>query len=492
MATAPAPVRDLDWDPQRARAFGERALELWEELLRELPELPVRREHPVEEVHAALSLEIPEQPLDDDQIAAHLRTLVMEHSTYTTHPGFFAYVIGSGTVPGAVGDLVAAAMNQNGGGWRVSPGASEIEAQVIAWLASEVGLPPTAAGHIVSGGAMANFTGLKVGRDNRMGLAVRETGVSGAGEVALYASEDSHAVIDRGADMLGLGSAAVRKVAVDAERRMRADALSAAIEADQARGVRPIAVVATAGTTATGAIDPLPDIAELCERHDLWLHVDAAYGGPAVLAPDLAPLLAGIERADSVALDPHKWLYVPFACGCALIRNARHLAESFEVDPSYIWQDEEVHERGGVDSARRGAEFSRGFPALKVWLSLLAHGRDAYARRISHDAALARYLGERVEEEPDFELMTPVSLSVCCFRYAPPEIQDPAALDRLNEALMTAIQGDGRVYCSNAVLDGRFALRVCITNFRTEAEHMDLLLDVARDLGRSLVGTPTA
>ena len=220
----------------------------------------------------------------------------------------------------------------------------------------------------------------------------------------------------------------------------------------------------------------------------------AAFRRPATssLAPDLAPLLAGIERADSVALDPHKWLYVPFACGGALIRNARHLAESFEVDPSYVWQDEEVHERGGVDSARRGAEFSRGFPALKVWLSLLAHGRDAYARRISHDAALARYLGERVEEEPDFELMTPVSLSVCCFRYAPPDVQDPAALDRLNEALMTAIQGDGRVYCSNAVLDGRFALRVCITNFRTEAEHMDLLLDVARDLGRSLVGAPAA
>jgi glutamate/tyrosine decarboxylase-like PLP-dependent enzyme len=273
---------------------------------------------------------------------------------------------------------------------------------------------------------------------------------------------------------------------------MRVDALAAAIDADLERGARPLVVVATAGSTATGAVDPMPEIAELCEHHGLWLHVDGAYGGPAVLAEDLRPQLAGIERADSVALDPHKWLYVPFACGCVVLRDLQHLADAFAVEATYIWQDEEVHDRGGLDMVQLGPEFSRGSMALKVWVSLLAHGRRAYGRRISHDAALARYLAERVGEEPDFELMARVGLSVCCFRYAPPDLTDPAELDHLNERLMTAIQADGRVYCSNAVLGARFALRVCIPNFRTEAEHLDLLLDVARELGRALVGARAA
>jgi glutamate/tyrosine decarboxylase-like PLP-dependent enzyme len=247
-----------------------------------------------------------------------------------------------------------------------------------------------------------------------------------------------------------------------------------------AAGIVPAAVIATAGTTATGAIDPLPAIAELCERHGAHLHVDACYGGPAALADELRPLLAGIEQADSVAVDAHKWLYTPLLGGCALVRDRRRLAGSFATEATYVWLHEDL--RQGIDFGMHGPDFSRGFAALRIWLSLLAHGRVAYGRRIAHDAALARYLGELVEEHPDFELMSPVSLSICCFRYAPAALSgDDQALDRLNERILMAVMSDGRVYCSNAVLNGRFCLRACIVNFRTEAEDVDAVLDALAD-----------
>jgi glutamate/tyrosine decarboxylase-like PLP-dependent enzyme len=283
----------------------------------------------------------------------------------------------------------------------------------------------------------------------------------------------------------------VRHGAVDESCRMRVDELAAAIERDRAEGRRPFAVVATAGTTATGAIDDLPAIADVCEREGLSLHVDAAYGGPAMLAEDLRPLFAGIDRADSIAFDPHKWLYTPHSGGCVVMRTMAHLAESFGADASYIAQDREYLQTG-IDLGRHGPQFSRGFSALKVWLSLLAHGRAAYARRISHDAALARYLGERVEEHPAFELAAPVGLSVTCFRYVPEDLAEgpgrEAYLSRLNERLLFDMQRDGRVFISNAILQGRFVLRSCVVNFRTEAEDMDAVLEVAEELGAKIDG----
>jgi glutamate/tyrosine decarboxylase-like PLP-dependent enzyme len=334
----------------------------------------------------------------------------------------------------------------------------------------------------MTGGAMANFVALKCARDDRLGIDVREQGVGHHGPVAMYASEEAHVVIRRAADMLGLGAGAVRSIAIDGEQRMRPDALAEAIERDRADGVRPLALVATAGTTTTGSIDPLPDLADLTDRYGLWLHVDAAYGGAAILSDELRPLLAGTERADSLAVDPHKWLYTPQSAGCVLLRDFGLLSRSFHADASYIWVDEAA--RHGIDYGMHGPQFSRGFAALKVWVSLLAHGRAAYGRRIAHDAALARYLGDLVAEHPDFEPMCPPRLSICCFRYRPRGWSGTEEeLDRLNERLMTAIQGDGRVYCSNAVIGGRFGLRACIVNFRTEAPDVERLLSIAAELG---------
>ena len=484
MPERPEPVRDLDWDPDRARELGEDAVELWVELLARLPELPVSREFRAEDLREALTVDVPEEPLERGELLGHLRALMFENSMYPGHPGFLAYISGAGTVPGAAADLLAAALNQNSGGFRLSPGASTIEEHLMRWLAGRFGLPEGAGGQVVAGGAVANLVGLKVARD-RASEEARESGVRDGPRLAFYASTESHVVHQRAADILGIGSHALRSIEVDEGWRMRPEAVADAMERDLAAGVVPAAVIATAGTTATGAIDPLPAIAELCERHGAHLHVDACYGGPAVLADELRPLLAGIERADSIAVDAHKWLYTPLLGGCVLVREPRWLAASFATDATYIWLHEDL--RVGVDLGMHGPDFSRGFAALRIWLSLLAHGRAAYGRRIAHDAALARYLGELVEEHPDFELMCPVSLSICCFRYAPVALHgDDEALDRLNERVMTALMGDGRVYCSNAVLNGRFCLRACIVNFRTEAEHLELLLEVAAEHGARL------
>jgi aromatic-L-amino-acid decarboxylase len=491
LMTRPEPFRDLDWDPKRARELGERALDLWEELLERLRDLPVSRYEGVDRVREAVGLEVPDQPMPLDDLVAHLREVVLERSMYPGHPGFMAYITGPGTVPGAAADLLAAGLNPNLGGWRLSPAASEIEGHLTRWFAGRFGLPEGAGGLVLSGGAMAGFVGLKLARDRRAGWDVRAEGLLGKPQLTLYGSDEVHSINYRAADMLGLGRQAVRSIPTDDDYRMRVDALRAAIEEDVAAGRRPIAVVASAGTVATGAIDPLDEIAEVCAEHGVWMHVDAAYGGPAAMTDQLRPLFRGIERADSIAFDPHKWLYTPHSGGCLLVRDVEDLPRSFSIAEYSAYVHEDKERTGtGVDGINLGPQFSRGFWALKVWVSLLAHGWDAYQQRIAHDVKLATYLRDRGEEHPEFEVMAPTVLSITCFRYVPAGLPQRAEreeyLDELNERLMTEIQLDGRVYPSNAVLGGRFCLRSCIVNFRTEAQEMDLLLDVASELGTKL------
>ncbi|MCI4354662.1 MAG: pyridoxal-dependent decarboxylase [Thermoplasmata archaeon] len=491
MTTRPEPVRDLAWEPKRGREFADQAVELWQEVLERLPGMPVGRLLPSESVRDAVAIPVPNEPMPDDELFAYLRGVVFDQSMYPGHPAFVAYVSGAGTVPGAAADLIAAGLNQNVGGWLLSPGATEIELALTRFFAREMfGLPEGAGGIITSGGSMANFVGLKTARDHRAGWNVRTKGVAGGPPLVMYMSTETHVVSERAADMMGIGTEQVRKVPVDADYRIRMDELRSAIAADRAAGRQPFAVVGSAGTVSTGAIDPLDELADLCADEGLWFHVDGAYGGPATLAPDLRPLFSGIERADSIAFDPHKWLYTPHSGGCVLVRTMAHLLESFDADASYVHQDKDYTQRG-IDIGRHGPQFSRGFWALKVWVSLLAHGRDAYARRISHDAELARYLSAMAEARDDFELCAPVGLSICCFRFVPPDLggsvdEREAYLNTLNERLVADLQLDGRVFPSNAVLNARYTLRVCIVNFRTEAEEMESVLDVAAELGTAL------
>ncbi|MFP5354672.1 MAG: pyridoxal phosphate-dependent decarboxylase family protein [Gemmatimonadota bacterium] len=435
---------------------------------------------------------VPNEPVSPDELMASLRTLALEQSTQVGHPGFMAYITGAGTVPGAAADLMAAALNQNVGAWRLSPAATEIELHLGRWFAGRLGLPATAGGYVTSGGAMSAFVALKAARDAHAGWSLHELGTRAGPPLTFYASAQVHDVNTRAADMLGLGRDAVRLVACDGDLRMRVDALRAAVVRDIRNGCKPVAVIATAGTVSTGAIDPLDAIADVCAEFGLWLHVDGAYGGVAALTDALRSPFRGIERADSVALDPHKWLYTPQSSGVLVVRDMKTLADAFAIEPSYVYEDKELTGRG-TDLYALGPQFSRGFHALKIWVSLLAHGWDAYERRIAHDVALARYLYNRAAAHPELE---PVGrapgLSITCFRYVPGELRGDASaepyLNRLNERLMAELQLGGRVFPSNAIVDGRFALRACIVNFRTEAVDIDALVEQAVEKGRAIHG----
>lgn len=478
----PDPVPDLAWSASRAEAFADSAVSLWVELLRGLEEgLPVARRERSAEVRDAIVVGIPDEPLDDHELEKHLRSLVLEHSMYPGHPGFLAYISGAGTVPGAVADLLAAGLNQNSGGWRLAPAATEIEQHLVAWFADKFGIHG-GGGFITSGGAAANMVGVQLARLAKAGWDVRESGLAGGPRLKIYSSTETHVTVDRAAEIAGLGRAGVTHIPVDTEMRMDLDELRAAIESDVADGHRPISVVGTAGTTGTGSIDPLEAIADICSENDLWFHVDAAYGGAAALTDSMRPLFAGLERADSVGFDPHKWLYTPLTGACLIVRDPAILQDAFGLEASYVVEETETT-GWGADLAFQTPNFSRQFSALKIWVSLLAHGWNAYQRRISHDVDLTRYLQALVEAEPELELVSPQRLSIVTFRYVPHDLRSrlgeattESYLNELNEQIMFEIEFGGRVYPSNALVDGRFAIRSCIVNFRTEAEEMEALV----------------
>lgn len=486
----PSPERALDWAPSDARYFGEQALDIWTELLERLhSDLPVARHRSAAEVSAAVAREIPLEPMPIDDLVAHLRQIVFDESMYPGHPGFLAYLTGAGTVPGAAADLIAAGLNQNSGAWRLSPAATEIEQHLMKWFADRFRMPKEATGFVTSGGAMSNLIGLTLARSQCAGWDVRTEGMRGGPQLTVYVSSQVHDSIDRSAQILGIGDAGIRKIPTDDALRMDVAALSHAIDADVASGYRPIAVVGTAGTTGTGAIDPLAGIADVSSEYGIWLHVDAAYGGPAALTSQLMHLFDGIERADSIGFDPHKWLYTPHAGACILVRDPAHLADAFAVEASYLDTDNK-HTGWGRDLYELSPQFSRPFAALKIWISLLAHGWNAYERRILQDVALTRYLHQLVIEHPELEPMADSELSITCFRFVPDGLRERADtdgyLDLLNERLMFDIQLGGKIFPSNAVVNGRFALRSCIVNFRTEAETMEELVNETVRLGRLL------
>jgi glutamate/tyrosine decarboxylase-like PLP-dependent enzyme len=340
----PATVADLDWPPDRAREFGEAVLELYISLLDDLADGPTSPQLTTTGVREAVALDVPEDPLADDALLAHLRTIV-DHSLRPGSGGFMAYISGAGTVPGALVDLLASGLNANVGGWVLSPAATEVELQLVRYFTTLFGLPAGAGGNLVNGGSLANLSALKLARD-RADASVRLEGLRGHPALAFYGSAETHFTVDRAADVLGLGESAVRKVEVDDRLAMRPDDLERLIEADLAAGVVPAAIIATAGTTGTGAIDPIDELADIADRVGAWLHVDAAYGGAIVLSERLRPLLQGIDRADSITFDAHKWLYAPLISTFLFVRDASALNRSFSAHAAYVEQDRDVADRG--------------------------------------------------------------------------------------------------------------------------------------------------
>lgn len=481
----PVPVPDLDWSAEDAALLGHRGVDVWEEFLKRLPELPVHRGFSASEVAAGVAWDVPEAPDDVERILADTRALLLDWSMYPGSGGFFGYVTGAGTIPGAVADLLAAGLNNNTGGWRLSPGLTELEQRLLRWFSSRLGLPPTAGGYLTSGGSAANHDALVVARDRKAGWDVRRRGVAGGPLLTAYAPVTVHDTVQRGADMIGMGYEAVRAIPVDRQDRVDVTAMRAAIEADVDAGHRPICVVGTSGTVGIGAVDDLVAIADLADEFDLWFHVDGAVGAVGAMVDGLRDRFAGIDRADSISLDPHKWLYVPIACGMLLVRDDADLSRAFHIDPSYTVEDKD-RMSAGVDTHIRSPFFTRHAASLKLWWSLRVHGWDAYARRMVHDCELARYLRDLAEAHPRLEATSEPELMIATFRYIPADDRPAERVDELNQRIMERLQYSGRVYPSNAIVDGRFVLRACIVNFRTEAEDLEALVDLAVEAGDEL------
>jgi len=414
---------------------------------------------------------LPQEGADAGELLGRAFDLLAPSTCLNAHPRMWGYITGSPAPIGALGDLLAATINPNVAGWNGAPMATAIEEQAVAWVADLLGYP-AGGGLFASGGNAANLIGAAAARLRLAGDAIRREGLGGR-RLALYATGECHAWVEKTADLLGLGMDAIRRVPTDGAARMNVAAAAAMITADRAAGFEPFMIVGTAGTTAVGAIDPLPAIADLAEREGLWFHVDGCYGAPAACLPDAPADLLGLRRADSLAVDAHKWLYAPLEAGCVLVRDGARLKDTFSTNPSYyaLTGGEAV-----TDFYALGPQNSRGFRALKVWLALQQAGRTGYQRAIARNIAQARLMYEVAETAPDFEAAL-CSLSIATFRYVPADLMDRRAepavaawLDRLNGTLMGAVQRSGDLYLSNAVIAGAMYLRGCIVNFRTSDE----------------------
>jgi glutamate/tyrosine decarboxylase-like PLP-dependent enzyme len=418
-------------------------------------------------------------------VVAQTAELLFDHSLFNGHPRFFGYITSSPTPIGMFGDFLAAAVNQNVGAWNLSPLATEIELQTVRWLAELIGFPPSAGGLFVSGGNMANFVCVLAALAAVAGWDVRKEGVA-RGSLVAYVSAETHTWIQKAADLFGLGTDAIRWIATDSAQRMDIAALRRQIDADRRAGHRPFLVVGTAGTVSTGAVDPLGAIAAVCREQGLWFHVDGAYGAVAAHAEGAPVELRGLGEADSIAVDPHKWLYAPIEAGCVLVRDPDALRRAFSYHPAYYHFDEQV-----VNFFEYGPQNSRGFRALKVWLALRQVGRDGYLRMIADDMLLAQHLDDCLSRHPEFEPLTQ-QLSVTTFRYVPADLrarigsdETERYLDRLNRELLAVIERSGEAFLSSAMVAGRFALRACVVNFHTSLDDIEALPPLLSRLGRT-------
>jgi glutamate/tyrosine decarboxylase-like PLP-dependent enzyme len=453
------------------REAGHRAVDAIADFLDSLPQLPVTRDETPTALRGLLPSTLPSKGTEVTRLLDETVPLLLEHSLFNGHPRFLGYITSSAAPIGALADLLASAVNPNVGGWQLAPIASEIEAQCVRWIAEMLGLPGGTEGLLVSGGNMANFVCFLAARRAKGGAAVREKGVSQDGSPLLvYASAETHTWVQKAADLFGHGTESLRFIPVRDDLTVDTEALERRIEDDRRSGGRPFLLVGNAGTVSTGAVDPLPRLAEIARRFDLWFHVDGAYGAPAVVSGEAPTDLEGLALGDSVAVDPHKWLYAAVEAGCALVRHPGALRDAFSYSPPYYRFDGE-EEDPRVNYFEMGPQNSRCFRALKVWLGLRQAGREGYRAMIGDDIRLSRALHLRVQKEARLEAWTQ-GLSITTFRYVPEDVRpgSPEAdtyLNRLNEELLHRLKASGEVFLSNAVVRGAFLLRACIVNFRT-------------------------
>jgi len=478
----------LDMSSEEFRSIGHLLIEQVASFYETLPERSITSAGSADAVRQNLgTAELPERGMDAGELLAEVAPKLFENSLHNGHPKFLGYVTSSAAPLGALADLLAAAVNANVSKWELSPFASEIESQTVRWIADLIGYDRDCGGLMVSGGNMANFLGFVAARCKVAPWDVRSQGIYGGGRrLTAYASEQTHTWIQKAADVCGLGTDAIRWIKTDGEGRMRLDELEERLVEDRRDGCLPFIVVATAGSVSTGAIDPLREMATLCREQAAWFHVDGAYGAPAAVLPEAPVELHSLNLADSIAIDPHKWLYCPLEAACVLTRHEHALQEAFSFRPDYYHFDDD--DSSGTNYYEHGMQNSRGFRALKVWLALRRAGRQGYRDSIRGDIRLAQMLHKIVDNHAEFEART-LNLSVATFRYVPSGMNSEVAgdyLNALNKALLGRLQKDGQLFLSNAIVGGEYLLRACVVNFRTMPEDVNEIPAIIVKEGRRL------
>jgi aromatic-L-amino-acid/L-tryptophan decarboxylase len=458
--------------------WGNSVTQFMIDYLGDLRDRPAYRHTSSGEIRSGLDPKLPIEGTDFESLLRVFRETIVPFSRQNAHPRMFGYVQSPGTPIGAFADLLASTLNANLTIWRSAPAPVELERLTIDWIRQILGFNAGAGGLFVSGGSMANLAAL---------AAARQTRYDSLGRLRIYASNATHFSIAKAAALLGIGRENVQHVAVDERFRIRVDDLIAMITADLQAGYVPFCVVGNAGTVDTGAVDPLREIREVANRFQLWMHVDGSYGAFAILADSARKSFAGMEQADSIALDPHKWLYLPVDVGCVIYRDPEAARATFAHEAEYTRMFGEEADEAFV-CWDYGPELSRRFRALKVWMLLKGVGLDRLGKAIESNLACARHLESMVQASDDFEMIAPVELSIFCFRHVPRRLRDqfPGVIDAFNERLLVTLQRDGSSYLSNATLGGRFALRGCVLNYRTTLRDMEILLDDLRRVAKSL------
>jgi aromatic-L-amino-acid decarboxylase len=476
--------------PQEFRRLGYQAVDVAAQYLATLADGPVYKPMKPEERNVISDQPLPEHGASPDAIFSFLQRAIMPHPMGNGHPRFFGWVNSPPAMMPIISELLAATMNPSCAGG--DHAAIYLERCAVRWIMELIGYPTSGStGLLVSGGSMASLTGLAAARHwaaQQDGWNVRAEGLQRQRpQFVLYISEECHSCVRKAAELLGLGEESIRTISVDVHYRIDVPALQTAIVRDRAAGLRPFCVVASAGTVSTGAIDPLDGLANLCEAERLWFHVDGAYGAVGILDPEKCQHYRGLERAHSLALDPHKWLSVPVECGCVLVRDGALLRDAFSLVPAYIRTEPEKGMGGLPWYSEYGFQQSRGFRALKLWTGLMHAGRSGLRSLVTNHNRLAKHLASLIEAAPDLELCAPVSLSIVCFRYVPMAGQwNEEQVSTLNKRIMETVQSSGEAFITNAVLRGRFVLRACVLNYLTKETDLSLLIETVRRVGAQL------